>query len=321
MTEKRAETRIALGAISALIAVTCFSINDASIKFLSGDYALHQIVLIRSIIAFAVLFAVIVPLQRGFGAFRTKRIGMHLLRGFCVVFANMTFFLGLSVLPLADAVAVFFVSPLIITAMSVVFLGEKAGPRRWIALIIGLIGVVIMLRPGTGSFQVALILPFTAAFAYAGLHILTRKIGGTESAATMSFYIQLTFIAVSGAIGLGLGHGQFSGQGSEMFEFVLRGWTWPARADWPILGLLGVSSAMGGFFISQAYRIAEASVIAPLEYLAMPAAVIFGVVVFGEWPDHVAWTGIVLIAGAGLFVAWREAQLERKALASPRTRR
>ena len=133
MITTTAEKRTALGAISALIAVTCFSINDASIKFLSGDYALHQIVLIRSLLAFIVLLAVIVPLERGFGAFRTKRMGMHLLRGFCVVFANMTFFLGLSVLPLADAVAVFFISPLIITAMSVIFLGEKAGPRRWLA--------------------------------------------------------------------------------------------------------------------------------------------------------------------------------------------
>lgn len=321
MITTTAEKRTALGAISALIAVTCFSINDASIKFLSGDYALHQIVLIRSLLAFILLLAVIVPLERGFGAFRTKRMGMHLLRGFCVVFANMTFFLGLSVLPLADAVAVFFISPLIITAMSVIFLGEKAGPRRWLALVVGMIGVLIMLRPGTGSFQPALLLPVAAAFAYAALHVLTRKIGSTESAATMSFYIQLTFIAVSGIIGLGLGHGQYSGQGGELFEFVLRPWSWPAIYDWPVLALLGVSSAMGGYFISQAYRIAEASVIAPLEYLAMPAAVIFGVIVFGEWPDLVAWMGIVLIAGAGLFVAWREAQLERKALATPRARR
>lgn len=318
---QQAEKRVALGAISALIAVTCFSINDASIKFLSGDYALHQIVLIRSVIALAVLFAVIVPLEGNLGAFKTKRFGMHLLRGCCVVFANMTFFLGLAVLPLADAVAVFFISPLIITAMSVIFLGEKAGPRRWLAIVIGLIGVLIMLRPGTDSFQPTLLLPFSAAFAYAGLHIMTRKIGGTESAATMSFYIQLTFILVSGGIGLGLGHGQFSGQGGAMFEFVLRGWSWPAIYDWPVLALLGVSSAMGGYFISQAYRISEASVIAPLEYLAMPAAVIFGVIVFGEWPAPMAWLGIVLIAGAGLFVAWREAQLERKALATPRVRR
>ena len=137
----------------------------------------------------------------------------------------------------------------------------------------------------------------------------------------MALYIQITFIAVSGAIGLGLGHGAYSGQGGVLFEFALRGWSWPAPADWPVLFLLGFSSALGGFFISQAYRISEASVIAPLEYLAMPAAVVIGVLLFDEWPDMVAWAGIILIAGAGLFVAWREAQLERKMLATPRARR
>ena len=154
-----------------------FSVNDGAIKFLSGGYALHEVVLIRSVIGLVILLVLIAPLTDGFAIFRTKRLGMHLIRGFCVVMANMTFFLGLAAMPLADAVAIFFISPLIITVFSVVFLGEYVGPRRWAAVIVGLIGVVIMMRPGTASFQYASLLPVVAATAYAGLHMLTRLIG------------------------------------------------------------------------------------------------------------------------------------------------
>lgn len=314
--------RFPLGPLSALLATFFFSINDVTIKFLSGDYALHEIVLIRSLIGLSLLLLIIVPLDGGFRVLRTRRLGMHLMRGACVVFANTTFFLGLSVLPLADAVAVFFVSPLIITLFSAIFLGEKIGPRRIFAVLAGLLGVLIMVRPGGDSFNAALLFPIAAAVAYAALHIMTRKIGGTESAATMSVYIQLVFIVMSGAVGLALGHGAYESGGASMFDFLLRGWFWPAAPDWPLLALLGLASACGGFFISQAYRISEASLIAPLEYAAMPMAVAFGVIVFGEWPQPQTWAGMALIIGAGLFVFWRESRVSPVAGAQhPRTRR
>ncbi|PSL18944.1 DMT family transporter [Shimia abyssi] len=313
--------RIPLGPLSAVLAAFFFSINDVVIKFLSGNYALHEIVLARSIVALCLLLIVIVPLQGGFSVLRTTRLGMHMLRGACVVFANTTFFLGLAVLPLADAVAVFFISPLIITAMSAIFLAEKIGPRRILAVGAGMLGVLIMIRPGTGAFNLALLLPIIAAFAYATLHILTRKIGNTESAATMAVYIQIVFVVISGCVGLTLGHGGYVDQGGEMLAFLLREWIRPASADIPLLVLLGVASACGGFFISQAYRISEASMIAPLEYFAMPMAVIFGVLVFGEWPPLTTWIGMCLIIGAGLFVFWREARTNTPPTESPRLRR
>ena len=117
-----------LGAVSALLAVLLFSINDATIKFLSGGYALHEVVLIRSLIGFVIIVALIAPMTNGWAIMRTRRLGMHLLRGLLVVAANMLFFLGLAAMPLAEAVAIFFVSPLIITVFSVIFLGEKVGP-------------------------------------------------------------------------------------------------------------------------------------------------------------------------------------------------
>lgn len=301
-----------LGIFSALAATLFFSINDVSIKFLSGDYALHQVVLIRSLIGMVFLLAIIVPLEGGLSRLRTRNLGKHLLRGSFVVFANMTFFLGLAAMPLAEAVAIFFVSPLIITAFSVIFLGERVGPHRWAAVAIGMAGVLVMLRPGSGAFQLASLLPVAAAFGYAGLHMMTRRMGGTESAGAMTFYIQVMFILTSLAMGLAFGDGRFAGQENASLAFLLRSWVWPSPADLPIFAAIGIGSSMGGYFISQAYRLAEAGLAAPFEYVAMPMAIFWGLVVFGEWPDRVAWIGIALIIGGGLYMLWREALRGRK---------
>ncbi len=295
-----------VGAGFALAAVMCFSINDVGIKFLSDRYALHQVIFIRSAIGMCVFLAVIMPLSGGWRLIRTRRIGMHLLRGICVVFANMCLFLGLAAMPIADAVAVFFVSPLVITIFSVLFLRETVGARRWAAIAVGFLGVLVIVKPGTSAFQIASLLPIAAATLYAVIHIVARKIGGTESAATMAFYIQATFIVASLIFGATLGHGEFAGYGHPSLEFLLRAWGPVAAQDWPILLMLGVSGVFGGFFISQAYRLSEAAFAAPFEYVAMPMAIMWGVTVFGTWPAPTAWIGIALIIGSGLYLLWRE---------------
>ena len=308
------------GALCAAAAVVCFSVNDTAVKFLSGDYALHQVVLIRSLFGLAVMLGLMMPVTGGPAALATRRLGMHLLRAACVVFANMTFFLGLAALPLAEGVALFFVSPLVITLFSVIFLKETVGPRRWAAIAVGFVGVLVVLRPGTEVFQPAALLPVAAAIGYAALHMLTRHIGGTETALAMTFYIQLSFVVVAGAMGLAFGDGRFAGTGDASLDFLLREWVMPAPRDWGVLALVGLASAFGGYFISQAYRVAEAAVVAPFEYLAMPLAVLWGVLVFDEWPDGVALAGIALIIASGLVIIWRET-MARRAPPAPRYRR
>ena len=162
---------------------------------------------------------------------------------------------------LAEGVALFFVSPLIITVFSVIFLKEQVGPRRWAAIAVGFVGVLVVLRPGTEVFQPAALLPIAAAVGYAGLHMLTRYIGKTESALALSFYIQLSFIVISGGLGLFMGDGRFSGTGDASLDFLFRAWTVPEPSDWLVLLLVGAASSFGGFFISQAYRVAEAAVV------------------------------------------------------------
>lgn len=293
------------GAMAAILAVLCFSLNDILIKYLSGDYALHQIILIRTLVGLSFLLAVIVPLEGGPKSLIARRPFLHLLRGLCVVLANTSFFLALAVLPYADATGVFFISPLLITAMGALILGERVGLRRWLAVLIGLVGVIIMLNPGT-EMQIALFLPLFAAFSYAMLHMLTRRIGVADSAAAMSFYIAVSFLVVSTVVGLIFGDGAYAGRGPDILHFLLRPWVWPPAGDWIWLCLIGMASISGGYFISQAYRTTEASLIAPLEYTALPVAIFADIVIFATWPDLRVWLGILLIAGAGLFVFRRE---------------
>ncbi len=300
-----------MGALCAFTAALCFSLNDVAIKFVSDDYALHQVVFLRAVVGVPTFLIFVMPFFGGLLVFRTRRLGAHLIRGVCVVFANSFLFLGLAALPIADAVAVFFVSPLIITVFSVIFLRETVGLRRWSAIAVGFVGVLLIVKPGTSAFQIASIFPMLAASLYAVMHIIARKIGGTESAATMAIYSQLTFLTVSAAIGLGLGDGKFAGLAPADLDFLLRAWAPVDPADWPIFVLLGVSGLAGVLLISQAYRLSEAAFAAPFEYVSMPMAILWGVTVFNTWPDRTAWAGIALILGSGLYLVWRESRKGR----------
>ena len=300
-----AQSPTVLGIVCAIGAVITFSTQDMAVKWLSGDYPLHQIILFRATVAMILTLSIFVPLEGGYRNLRTRRLPLHLLRGLAVVIANMTFFTGLASLPLGEATAIFFVAPLFITALSVLILKESVGPRRWFAVGIGLTGVIVMLRPGSDAFQTAALLPLAAALAYALLQIMTRKLGMEEKASTMAFYIQLTFIIVSSTIGLSFGDGRFAGGGPSS-DFLLRAWTWPPFEDAIVMFAIGLLSGIGGYLISQAYRIAEAGLVAPFEYVAMPLAVFWSVILWNDWPDTTAWLGIACIGGAGLYVFYRE---------------
>ncbi len=300
-----------IGILCVVGASIAFSANDMTVKWLSGDYPLHQIVLVRAVVAMLLTLAIIVPLEGGWSNLKTRRPFIHLLRGLAVVVANMTFFVGLVTLPLGEATAIFFMAPLFITAFSVLFLREAVGLRRWLAVVAGLIGVIVVLRPGA-TFQWAALLPMVAAVAYALLQIMTRKIGVTDKASTMAFYIQLTFIIVCSVIGLSLGDGRYAGGGNANIEFLTKAWVWPPLQDIGIMAALGVFSAIGGYLISQGYRLCEAALVAPFEYLTMPLAVFWSVLIWNDWPDLVAWIGISLIAGAGLYVFYRETIVGRR---------
>lgn len=306
------------GILLALGGGVTLSLNDLAIKALSGAYALHQVILIRAFIGISLVLTVMWVSKAGLRQIRTRRVGAHLVRVSIVMVSNITYFVGLSLMPLADAVAVAFIAPLFVTLMSAVVLREYVGPRRWAAVAVGLLGVVIMTRPGEGVIQPAAILVLISAFCYASSHMMTRRMRDTESAMTLNFYVQVGFITISCLFGLVAGDGRFAQVPGSTWEFLLRPWVVPPVTDWWAFLATGVAVGVGGLMMSQAYRTTEAALVAPFEYVGMPMAIFWGVVVFGTWPDNTAWAGIALICGAGLYTLWRETvRREVKDVAAP----
>ena len=162
------------------------------------------------------------------------------------------------------------------------------------------------MRPGAETFQLASLLPAIAAVAYASIHIMTRKIGATESAATMTFYIQIVFIVVCLLIGLALGDGRYSDQDNASLAFLFRAWAWPEPFVLFLMGLLGLGIAIAGLLISQAYRVGEPGFVASFEYIAIPISILIGYFVFDEIPNPIALVGVALILGSGLYAIARE---------------
>jgi len=308
MTVQVSTDNARLSIACALGASLAFSVNDVAVRSFSASLPLHEVVLFRSIIGLIFTLAVFAGGRNLLGVLRTQNLRLQIIRGLFVVVSNFTFFAGLAVLELAEASAIFFVAPLLITAFSAIFLREYVGMRRWLALVVGMLGVLLIIKPGTVAFHWALLLPILAATAYAGMHTLTRKIGQRDSALTMSVYIQLTFIVVSATMGLIFGDGRFGENAGPITAFVFRAWVMPGALDMLVLFIAGICSATGGYLITQAYRSSAAGLVAPFEYSALILAAFWGFALWGEVPGWVSILGIVLIMGSGIFLAFREAK-------------
>jgi len=307
----------AAGIAFVLVGMIAISVNDMLIKQLSGGYPLHQIVFTRS--AIGLLFGLtLVQLEGGWTILKTRQPLLHVLRGLMVVISNMSFFVALAVIPLADATALFFAAPLFITVLSIPILGEKVGPLRIGAVLVGFAGVLIMQRPWASSAslqadRIVLVLPVVAALTYALMQLMTRKLGAASKASALSIYIQAMFVFVSLGFWLVAGDGRYA-QGSDnaSIQFLLRAWVWPASGDWQLLIGLGLNSAIIGYCLAQAYRLSDAATVAPFEYVGLPLAVFWGWLLWAELPDPEVWIGMALIMGSGLFVFLRERQKARK---------
>ena len=300
-----------LGIACVVGAVSIFILQDATIKWLSGDYPLHEIVLVRATSAVAVtLFAM--RLEGGLRLWRTRRASLHLARSTLLVIANSTFFLALATMSIAEATSIFFIAPVLITALSSLVLREAVGLRRWAAVCVGLAGVILMLRPGDGTLRLVALFPLAAACCYAGMQIMTRRLGTTERASTISFYAQVGFIVASATMGLVAGDGRFSPGGSATLAFLLRAWTVPSTADGALFIGIGALNGTASYLMSQGYRISVPSTLAPFEYVALPMSVFWGVLFFGDWPDAVTYAGMALVCGGGLYVLNHERVRRRR---------
>ncbi|WP_448042206.1 DMT family transporter [Bradyrhizobium liaoningense] len=269
-----------------LLSTVFLGCSDVTAKYLAASLPSIEITWIR-FLTFTLLFTPVMLPASPLYAMRTKRPGLQVMRGAALLGSSLFFITGLGFLPIAEASATGFVAPLFVTALSIVFLGEKVGMRRWLATALGLIGVLIILRPGTSAFHPAAFFPLVSAACWAGTLILTRMMSGREAVVTTMAYSSLTGLAILTAL--------------VPFVWVTPSWTAIA------LGIfIGVASTAGQWIVVLAYRYGDASVLAPFSYTQLLWVSILGFFIFGEVPDVWTITGAAFIVASGLYIAHRE---------------
>ena len=229
------------------------------------------------------------------------------LRGLLMASATLFFFWALTYMPLADSAAIFFVEPLILTLMAALFLGEPIGWRRALAVVVGFVGAVIVIRPSFEAVGAAALLPLLAAFCFAAYLTITRRLARTEDARSMQFWV-CVFAALVLSLAMAVGS-------QESWE-VLRP-SWPALGEWALLLGLGVIATSSHMLAIYAFRQAPAGVLAPFQYLEILGATILGVIFFGDMPDGTTLLGIAIIVGSGLYVFRREQAIARRSASRP----
>jgi drug/metabolite transporter (DMT)-like permease len=273
--------------IALILASTVFlGASDVTAKYLSATMPSVEIAWIR-FLTFALIMSPAMFRGSPLFALRTERLGLQLMRGAALVGSSLFFISGLRYLPIAEASATGFVAPLFVTALSIVFLSEKVGVRRWLATAVGLLGVLIILRPGTSAFHVAAFFPLVSAVAWACTLIMTRMMSGREHVLTT-----MTYSSIAGLCIL-----------SALVPFV---WVTPSWHDIAFGVFIGVASTAGQWIVVLAFRYADASVLAPFSYTQLLWVSILGFMVFGEVPDIWTVAGAIFIVGSGLYTAHRE---------------
>jgi drug/metabolite transporter (DMT)-like permease len=236
----------------------------------------------------------------------TQRHKLEYVRGVFLFLSYTAFMMGLAALPLADIEAIRFSGPLMITFLSIVILGEKVGPRRWLALIVGFLGVLLIVRPGSATFNLGSVFILISVLFYALTVILTRKLQNTDSSATMAYYSSLVYLVAALILApLPTTVGEMA-NAHPSIAFLLRAWSMPTLLDWVIMTGLGLVWAGWMYCLSRAYSLAQASVAAPFEYVSLPINVMWGFVIWHEIPTLMTLAGAVLALSSGMYVLYRE---------------
>jgi drug/metabolite transporter (DMT)-like permease len=281
--------------------VFVFSLQDIIIKLLSGDYPVHEIVLIRSLFAiFPILL--IAHLDGGWHRLRTRHYKVQIIRSALMFGAYICFYLSLAALPLAETVSLFFSGPIFITILSVFFLDEKIEFSSWMAVLAGFLGVIIMLKPGAQIVDPAALMAVLAALLYAIGSIITRKLGKTDSGISLAFYPMVMYIVFSAFLSIPLGCMTATGQSHPSMAFLLHQWHFPSQGDLLLLIAIGMIAATGFYFLSQAYRLGPPATIAPFEYISVPLGVLWGYIFWKDVLGLQSIIGMILIVGSGLYI-------------------
>lgn len=275
-----------------LVTMLLFVSMDTVAKYLIESYPVAQVVWARFFFHALLLALFLGPRLRV--TMVTRRPVLQGLRSALLVVTTILFFTGLSYLPLADAAAIMQVGPLIITALSMPLLGEQVGIRRWTGVALGFVGALVIIRPGFDAMQTAAVLPLAAATSYAFYQIATRALSRSDDTMTTLFYTPAV-----GAVAMSLALPFF--------------WRTPDPEGWLLMGLAGLIGGVSHFTLIKAFTAAPAATVAPFGYSALVWATLFGLTVFGDFPDVWTIAGAIIIAGSGLYILHREHVRKRKA--------
>jgi drug/metabolite transporter (DMT)-like permease len=289
----------AIGFLSA--GAMIFTLQDVVIKLMSGDFPLPEIMAIRCVVA-SIPLLVLVHYDGGLGRLRIRRPWPLLARGVLLLGSYTSYYLAIAAIPLAEAISLSYSAPLFIALLAAPILGEKPRLGSWLAIIVGFIGVIIVCRPGAGVIDPAAILAVSGAAFYALAQLMARRLGIGERASIMSLMQNLVFFIAAVAMGAIAGRGGFAVMSHPSMQFLLRAWHLPGSRDLLLISSTGLVAGVASWLLTHAYRIGEANVIAPFEYVSIPWATAWGILIWGEIPKATTIVGIVVIIGTGVFV-------------------
>jgi len=286
--------RIARAIGLVLVAYLCFTTIDSSAKWLGrAGLPTMEIAFIRYLGHFLMVSVAFLP-RRGLALVRTGRPALEVMRAVFLFASTILNFIALQYVPLTVTGSIAFTMPLMLSALSVPLLGETVGWRRWTAVIVGFIGVMIIIRPGTSSFHPAALLSLGAALMSVFYFVATKRLAGIDSAATQQFYAALVATICLAPLGLA------------------SGWVWPAHADdWLFFFLIGFAGLVGHIIFSTALRFAPASMLAPFAYFQIVYLALASALLFGQPPDIWIYIGAPIVIGSGLYIWLRERRLAR----------
>lgn len=278
-----------------LLAMAILPCIDVIAKYM-GQNGMPVMQIVWARLAFgAVLTAPFAFRHNGWSSLVPDRPFYHALRASLLIGATFSFFLSLRYLPIADALAIFFVQPLVVTALSPLILHEKVGPRRWAAVFVGFIGTLIIIRPGFGTLNPGSLLALAAGTCLALYFLMTRRISGQNPAVVTTFHTN----ALGGIIASVL---------------VITVWKMPTPGEWLLFVALAAIANVGHYFIVRAYDHAEASLLAPLAYTEMVTSTILGYLFFKDFPDRWTFLGVAILIASAIYISVRERRRSAVAL-------
>jgi drug/metabolite transporter (DMT)-like permease len=294
-----------------VVGASVFPVQDVLIKSLSSGYPVLQIVFVRSLVALG-LFAFLIWREHDSATFPIQRPWLHVVRGLLGLMSFTTYYMAIAALPLATVTAVAFAAPLFVTTLSAVVLREPVDRRSWWAVMAGFLGVLIVMRPGASTFEPAALLAVLSALCYAISQTITRDLGRTDSGVTIVITATLVTTVVAGASGLIAGTGEHGVGLHPSLAFLVRGWGMPPWGALGRMGLCGLISGVGIYCLTQAYRVAPGSTVAPFEYIMIGWAVLWGYLFWGDVPGPATVAGVLITIGAGIYVLQHQARAQRE---------